>query len=59
MARGPLVLFQCFIEVPVFYANIVNPDQMLQNVAPGLGLKSLRINLSMGFRTKMWRQVWV
>ena len=38
---GKFLLLLCFIEIPVFNANNVDPDQMLHSVASDLGLYCL------------------
>ena len=45
---GKLFLLLCFIEIPVFNANSVDPDQMLSSAASDMGLHSLPIAL-LGF----------
>ena len=40
-----LLLLPCFIEIPVFNANSVDPDQMPLSAASDLGLHSLPICL--------------
>ena len=38
---GWFSLLPCFIEIPVFNTNSVDPDQMLHSVASDLGLHCL------------------
>ena len=45
MVSGEFLLFICFIEIPVFNANSVDPDQMRQNAASDLGLHCLLVTL--------------
>ena len=45
------IITYCFIEIIVFNANSVDPDQMPQNVASDLGLHFLPT--FMGLNTKM------
>ena len=40
-----LLLLLCFIEIPVFNANSVDPDQRTYSVASDLGLHCLPITL--------------
>ena len=40
-----LLLLLCFIEILLFNANCVDPDQMLHSVAADLGLQFLSITL--------------
>ena len=48
-----LVLFlPCFIEIPVFNANSVNPDQMPQFAASDLGLHCLLMSFLLDARHK-------
>ena len=42
---GQLSLLPCFIEIPVFNANIVDPDQMPHSAASDLGLHCLTMSL--------------
>ena len=42
---GYILLLPCFIEIPVFNAKSVDPDQMLQNMASYLGLHYLPMSL--------------
>ena len=44
------LLILCFIEIPAFNANSVDPDQMQHYVASDLGLHCLPI---LGFPTRM------
>ena len=43
---GQFLLLLCFIEIQVFNANSVNPDQMPHSVASDLGLHCLPYILS-------------
>ena len=42
---GCQVSFYCFIEIPVYYANSVDPEQKPHFAAPDLGLHCLPITL--------------
>ena len=39
------LLSTCFKDIPVFNANNIDPDQMLQNAASDLGLHCLSVPL--------------
>ena len=43
----------CFVEIPVFNGNSVDPDQMLHSAASDMGLHCLTITLLGIFQTKM------
>ena len=43
----------CFIDIPVFNANSVDPDQTLHSAASDLGLHCLPITLFRGSRLKL------
>ena len=54
---GWFLLLLCFIEIPVFNASSVDPDQMLHSASSDLGLHCLPITLLgvstvWGFQTK-------
>ena len=42
---GLFLSLLCFIEIPLFNANKVNPDQMPRSVASALGLHCLPMSL--------------
>ena len=56
---GYLVSFSysCYIEIPMFNANSIDPDQMLQYAASDLGLHWLPIILLWVSRLKWVKQV--
>ena len=55
--RGVWLVFiiPCFIEIPVFNANSVNPDQMPRSAASDLGLLCLLMSLVWDARLKWIR----
>ena len=49
---GKFLLLPCFIEIPVFNAQNVDPDQMPHSVASDLGLHCLPMSLLWDARLK-------
>ena len=43
--RNELLLLPCFIELPVFNADGVDPDQTPRSVASNMGLHCLQMSL--------------
>ena len=52
MESGWLLYLPCFIEIPVFNANSVHPDQTPRSAASDLGLHCLPMSLLLGVRHK-------
>ena len=50
---GYIFLLPCIIEILVFNANCVDPDQTSRSVASDLGLHCLPVNLLVVYPTKM------
>ena len=50
--RNELLLLPCFIEIPVFNADGVDPDQTPRSVASNLGLHCLQMSLLWDARHK-------
>ena len=42
--KGMFLLLRCLIEIPVFNANGVDPDQMLRSAASDQGLHCLHVS---------------
>ena len=47
------VLLQCFVEIPIFYANSIDPDQTPHSVASDLCLHCLPMSLLLNARHKL------
>ena len=50
-------MLPCFIEIPVFNASCIDPDQTPRSAASDLGLQCLRMSLLWGARHK-WAYAW-